>query len=336
MRLVESRTEDRGRFVARLLVGAWRKDPPAISLGPEALDHGAQHLVDKGVAGLVARQLGSGAPASRGVTRVRDAFRFDLLHEAVIEARLIETVAALRALDVEPILLKGWAAARRYPAPGLRPCVDLDLVVTPRARARVERAQLPLGEWGVDLHYALPELDHLSMEVILRRSPRAPLGSSDVAVLGSEDALRHEALHLARHGASRPGWLCDLALLLEGGSVELARLKEGDPRRTSWVMNLLALSVRLLGARSDLPLPIPPAWLECVVLREWGRAPRELSRWAELRGSPSRWPAALGSRWPNAVAAKLAGGRPCDAVGPRLSDQLAALRTRRIFRPNGR
>src|SRR5690348_11322211 len=57
------------------------------------------------------------------------AYKYALLQKAVREAEICAAFTALRALQIEPILLKGWSVARHYPDPATRHLGDIDLMV---------------------------------------------------------------------------------------------------------------------------------------------------------------------------------------------------------------
>jgi hypothetical protein len=224
--------------------------------------------------------------------------------------------------------------ARLYPRPGLRPYGDIDVYVrteqAPAARAALEQP----GEDAlpVDLHRGLSELDDRRSDEVFARSRIVRLGDTDVRVFGPEDHLRLLALHLLRHGAWRPVWLCDLALVLETlpPDFDWACFTSGDARRADAAACALRLAHELLGAGLEgVPAEMwrrtLPRWLVPTVLRQWGdgrfephgtRTPMAV----ELR-RPRGLLRALRVRWPNAVEATV--GRRARFDGfPRLPYQI--------------
>src|SRR5262249_56305882 len=131
----------------------------------------------------------------------------------VEERRVAGAVARLQAAGVEPLLAKGWAIARLYPRPGLRPYGDLDLYVRPSDYATARTALDAAGTIAVDLHRGLADLDDRDHEVVLGRAAVEHAAGVPVRVLAAEDHLRLLCRHFLRHGGSPPVWLCDVGLL---------------------------------------------------------------------------------------------------------------------------
>jgi hypothetical protein len=261
----------------------------------------------------------------------RQAYRLHTLESAVHEQRLPQALKHLRAAGLEPLLGKGWAAARLYPEPGLRPYGDIDLFVPAGVHAEAQGALRAGADppLPVDLHRGFADLDDREPHALLARARTLDLAGASVRVFAPEDHLRLLALHALRHGLSRPIWLCDVAALVEaeGDALDWDCLLRGDLRRTEAVTCALGLARLLLGARLDsAPAPVRegtlPSWLPPAVLRQWGRG----SAWRNRVDDYLRLPAtALGKlprHWPNAVAATMGVGAPFDEH-PRLPFQLA-------------
>ena len=168
---------------------------------------------------LAWRQIrGAPAVAPAIAQQLNEAFRLQLLQTGVYERELQRAVSCLRRAAIEPIVFKGWAAAQTYPERGARPLGDLDLVIHP---AQLEAAQEVLEDSGrfeilIDLvHMEIDLLDQRRFDDLLARSCLLRLGDIEVRVLGPEDQLRALCIHLLKHGAYRPLWLCDIAAALE-------------------------------------------------------------------------------------------------------------------------
>lgn len=262
---------------------------------------------------------------------LHDACRYQALQAVMLEAQLEHAFAVLRAAGVEPILGKGWAAARLYPAPGLRPCGDIDLYV-PGPQVAAARAALiapESGPLGVDLHEGFAELDDRTAAELYRRSRTVRLGATDLRVFGPEDHLRLLVLHMLRHGAWRPLWLCDVGAAVESEALDEEALLSGEERRTDWLVCGIVLARALLEASLEgLPGRVRerrlPRWLAPTVLGQWGmdsfepqgrRTPMEDARLPQ-------WAAALRQRWPNGVEATVGMRGPFNGW-PRLPFQLA-------------
>jgi hypothetical protein len=225
----------RGRLVGGLLAGAWRHSPPLLSTGKpqfrpgqedeleayptaDELEEIAPSLLRSGAAALAWRKIcDSDLISSSAGRQLQQAYRYHSLEAALHERRLKQAVPVLRNLGAEPLLVKGWAIARLYPEPGLRPYCDLDLCVSPD-RYAVAAAALKAPEiqgCGVDLHLGFGKFYERDTDDIFARSRLVSLGDLRVRVLGAEDDLRFLCVHLLRHGAARPLWLADVAVLLE-------------------------------------------------------------------------------------------------------------------------
>src|SRR6266852_5026087 len=146
----------RGRLVATVLERSWRTSPPVeLHLSATEFDEVTPLLYDSGAAGLGWWRVRE--------TDLRDTPSGELLHQAfrllALQANIHQTkiqklFRLMRAANVELILLKGWAIARLYPQPALRPYGDIDLFVHPRdsrAAKRVIESEAARGTW-VDLH----------------------------------------------------------------------------------------------------------------------------------------------------------------------------------------
>lgn len=235
--------------------------------------------------------LGSGAGAL-GWWRVRDcdlsasasalefqqAYLIQTLYASIYEQELKEALTLLRAGGIEPVLVKGWAVARLYPERGLRPYGDVDLCVRPERYLEAKNI-LGGGQTGkscVDLHEGFFTLDHLDAEPLYARSQLVSLDDAQVRVLAPEDHLRILCLHLLRHSAFRPLWLCDIAAMLESrsASFDWDACLSGNHRQADWVACAIGLAHRLLGVRvDDTPVAARarhlPSWMVPHVLRLW-------------------------------------------------------------------
>src|SRR5262249_10311897 len=217
---------------------------------------------------------------------------------------------------VEPILVKGWAAARSYSERGLRPSGDIDLLIRPSqmsAATNILRSGRP-GRFNVDLrHREFSKLDSSRLEDLWDRSRLVGPG---IRVLGPEDALAFLCLHMLRHGAWRPLWLCDIAAELESRPTGFDWSVCLDGRRQSgWIACAIKLAHQLVGAElNDAPVANSaarlPGWLVRQVLKQWENPdPHDrmaLDYRAPLANCLAR-PATLASeiraRWPNPIEA---------------------------------
>jgi hypothetical protein len=333
-----------GAGLARILAGAWRHDPPALSLSAEEAAAVVPSLIRTGAAGLAWWRLrDSDVSARPGLGALQQAFRLQALHAAIRQAGVTEAAALLRGAGIEALLGKGWAIARQYPDIALRPYGDFDVYVPeadhPRAAVLVEDAPAP-----IDLHRGFAELDDRDAGALFARSRVVELDGVPVRLFGEEDHLRLLALHLLRHGGYRPLWLCDLAVALETRSdaFDWDVFLGGCARRSRWAACALLLAHRLLGASlRGVPAEITrqrlPLWLSTAVLDRWGspsfvphgmRVPMRSCVRSPLEGLR-----ALLARWPNGIEATVGLGGPFNDL-PRLPFQVAECvrRTARFLR----
>ena len=323
---------DRGRRVATFLAEAWRSQgsaPPPLDLAEIA-----PLLLASGAGALGWWRIRTAALEGPVPRRLRGAYRFHSMYALRHEHAVATAFRFLQKAGCAALLGKGWAAARLYPEPGLRPYGDIDLYVPAAAyeavRALVESPANP-GVF-IDLHRGFSVLDDRPEPELYRRSLVASAGGEQVRLLGHEDHLRLLCLHLLGHGGWRPLWLCDVAVAVEGRppGFDWDYFQQGDPIRTEAVACVLTLAAELLGARLE---GVPPAlaprrlpeWIARTLLCYWGdpsfipqgrRIPM-----SELR-SPREIIKGLGQRWPNAIEATMARRARFDAA-PRLPLQLA-------------
>lgn len=323
-----------GRRVAAVLGGSWRPAPPPPGFSDEDLPVVSPLLLGMGAAGLGWwRVRDSVLRESPAALKLRQAYRLQVLQAAIHERRIERILPVLRSAGIQPLLGKGWAIARLYPDPGLRPYGDIDLYVPSEQflEAAAALAAAHMEERPEDLHRGFAELDDRDTREIHARSQLVKLGGLEVRVFGPEDHLRLLALHMLRHGLIRPLWLCDVAVALESlpGAFDWAYFFRGSPRRSEWVAGGLELSRRLLDARIDA---VPksrratrlPLWLVPSVLRQWAKATTPQGArtpMAAFLRRPEGLLEALRLRWPNAIEATIHVGGPFNDL-PRVPFQL--------------
>src|SRR5579863_889158 len=212
------RIDSNGFAIAAMLAGSWRRAPPRLELPVEDLTAIAPLLLRSGAGALAWWRIRHSAdellPAA--LRQFRLTYLGYAARAAEYEAEIIDAFIALRSSGIEPILIKGWAIARAYPESGLRPCGDIDLCVSPdqRVKARTIMNARHLSSYSVDLD-TLTRFGECCFETIYSRSQLVNLGGSEIRVPCPEDHLRILCLHLLKHGAWRPLWLCDVAAALE-------------------------------------------------------------------------------------------------------------------------
>ena len=329
----DQKLRPRGKLVASVLAGSWRNNPPPLSLSPSALAEVTPLLLGTGAASLGWwRVRSSEFRISAAPHELRQAYRLYTLQAARHERQVVQAITLLQSAGVDPLLVKGWAIARLYPERGLRPYGDIDLCVRPEQHSVAAAAlATPAAETGVvDLHKGLPQLHRPSLDDVYERSQQVLLGDVDVRILGPEDHLRYMCIHMLGHGAFRPLWLCDIAVVLESlpEDFDWEYLLRGDRRRADWVASTVCLAHQLLGARLD-GIPTAerarhlPRWLLPSVLRQWSIEEHYMDTpsMAYSFRHPAHLLKAIRLRWPNPIQATVGVGGPFNEL-PRLPFQL--------------
>jgi len=242
-----------GSNVARVLRGSWRDtgNTSGCVLSEAELTEITPLLCHLGAGALASWQLRDTALASCPAGhKLREIYLRHRLSALLHEREIAQVITLLSAEGIEPVLIKGWAIARRYPDYALRPYGDVDLCVRPdqydQATRMLRRIASIEGPF-VDLHSGfagigqtkrvqspksklqslspvrrLRKIDGDDWDKLHKRSQlvrlsgwKGPISKIPIRVLGDEDHLRVLCRHLLRSGAHRPPWLCDVALLIE-------------------------------------------------------------------------------------------------------------------------
>ena len=200
-----------GELVAAFLAGAWRPQPPAFDLSVAELEKIAPLLLPTGAGALGWwRVRESELQSCAAAEELHQAYRLYTLDSRLNQSRIEKVFALLRSVGIEPILIKGWAAARYYPEHGLRPYGDIDICVRRHDYQSAERtlASLDPLKFKVDLHSGFAKFGLRQEEDLYARSELVTLGETEVRILGAEDHLRVVCFHLMREGAWRPSMAC--------------------------------------------------------------------------------------------------------------------------------
>lgn len=335
-----------GSLVAKVLAGSWRVQPPQLNISPEELARVAPLLLGSGAASLGWRQVrNSQLSAAPEALELQQAYRLHTLQAGIHERNIKGVITLFKRAGIEPVLVKGWSVARLYPERGLRPYGDIDLCFRPDQFDQAEAVlQTEEGKkFNIDLHKGFAKLDDVSLEELYAHTEVVRLGDVEVRILGPEDHFRILCVHLLRHSAWRPLWLCDIAAALEArpANFDWDRCLGRNPRQADWVACTVGLAHRLLGAKVD-DTPVAerannlPGWLIPSVLRNWDRPDPNL--YPPLSYVPPiityfRRPAgvfkALRRRWPDPIEASIRMKAPFNEM-PRLPFQIGNLFSRVI------
>lgn len=307
-----------GYLVAKVLKRCWASDGSQnCALSRAEFDQVTPLLYESGAAGLGWRQVRRIELAStESGELLRQAHRLQSLRAVMHEPQIRKAFRVLRDANLEPILIKGWAVERLYPEPGLRPYGDIDLLIPPRdyrAAAKVIADQAP--ECRVDFHAPAFELADRSLDDVYARSELFDCGDEKIRVPALEDHFALLAVHLLKHAAWRPLWLCDLGLLLEREQLDWQVCLGRSKQRMNWILSAAGLAQYLLDASISDPYIAKraqkvPEWLIQTVLKQWERPNASLQPPITYRApitSYLRRPRGLFRdlvrRWPNPIYA---------------------------------
>jgi len=298
-----------GAAIAELLSGSWRATPEPFSSPSEVLESLDERLQATGAGGLAWWRIRDTAAADSPAGRsLHDAFRMQVLDARLREQTVNTALDIMESAGVRPILAKGWAMARLYPRPGMRPYGDVDLFVPPESfdAASAELAKHTDPSPRVDLHAGVPRYGGTWADV-LERSRTVRLGERSLRIFGPEDHLGFLSSHLLFHGAWRPLWLCDIALLAETlpGDFDWDYLLALPERQVEEIRVAVRLAHEVLG--SDIAgTPWPgtvhrlPGWLPAATMAAWSRGHYSTTTALALTDAGALM-ASVRLRWPNAI-----------------------------------
>lgn len=333
--MIKRRPESSGTLVAAILASSWRPQPPQLDLSLSEFNEVTPLLYESGAATLGWQRIkATGLADSPSGDLLHQAYRLQLLQSSINETKIQKVFRLLRDEGIEPILFKGWAAARLYPQRGLRPYGDIDILVRPEdyAAAKIALSAPEARDCWVDLHDRLDELDGRKLDDVFARSelvslevgqallPVPPEGQSPIRVLGLEDHFALLAIHLLKHGGWRPLWLCDLAVILDTLPDTFDwDLCLGQKRLSvNWITTALGLAQSLLDAEIKEPAVAAqarqvPDWLVANVLKQWEAPSNTLQEpmnhaapMAAYLRRPKGMLRDLRNRWPNPILATVA------------------------------
>jgi hypothetical protein len=327
--------KETGALVATFLQGAWRPAPPRLDLSADVVERIAPLLLPTGAGALGWwRVRNTELEGLEAMDQLHQAFRLYTLEARRNQSKIAEVFAVFRSHGVEPILIKGWTAARYYPDKGLRPYGDIDICVRQEEFQGAERAIATLDpvRFRIDLHSGFARFGVREAEELFQRSQLVKIDQTDVRILCPEDHLRVVCFHLMREGAWRPLWLVDVAAAVESQTPDFDwNYCLGDERQAAPLINAIGLAQQLLGAKADgipeeLRAKQHPRWLVPTVLQEWGSlAPSMIGRHdasmlMHLRRREGLL-AGLRHRWPNPIEATTTMSAPFNNL-PRLPFQI--------------
>ena len=201
------------------------------------------------------------------------------LHSKIQEEKIKKAFEIFRAGEIEPILIKGWAAGRFYPNQSGRVYADIDLCVAPEAfpRAKALAGSVEVQKLNVDLHCGLRHLDTVEWENLYENSMLVKLADAEIRILRPEDHLRVLCVHWLNDGGAYKEKLRDIFYAVENRpeNFDWERCLEitGEKRRR-WIVCTIGLAKKYFGLSiQNTPLEKEtedlPGWLISTVEREW-------------------------------------------------------------------
>jgi hypothetical protein len=272
----------KGKLVAAVLSGSWRGPAfPSLDISEPDLDEVTPLLCSSGAAALGWRRIGrTTLRDSPSAEVLHQSYRLQSLQVAIHEEKVGKVFRLLRQGSVDAFLAKGWAAAGLYSDCDLRPAGDIDICVRQEQFKLAEEIlrRPEANDCWVDLHKQFSEISDSTFDQLFARSTIVTINQEPVRLLGPEDHLALLCIHLLKHGAWRPLWLCDIAAALESlpSKFDWDLVLTAGKRRSHWIGCAIGLAGTLLGARIEhLPLEAGlteiPGWLVPGVLDHWSR-----------------------------------------------------------------
>jgi hypothetical protein len=261
-----------------------------------------------------------------------------LLTYKVQQQRLEKVWQQFEAAGFKPILIKGWAAALKYPNPAERLSVDVDLVVEPedfdKAQDFLNANQFDLA---IDLHEGARHLDSVSFAGLFASSVTKPCGRASIRVLSEEDHLRILSVHWLTDGGGYKDRLWDIYHAVNNRSADFSWAKCLDsvsPKRKFWTVCAIGLAHQYLGLKTD-DLPFRdefkniPRWVHRALEKEWADEVRLIPLQNYLHDKKNLWKQIKKRIPPNPITATILVGGAIDNT-PRIFYQAANIFQRSI------
>jgi hypothetical protein len=269
---------------------------------------------------------------------LNDPVRWSLIKRKANETRAANAFQLFRENGIEPILIKGVAAATYYPPDHFRDAIDLDLAVDPQDGQRAKELLVSSREaasLGVDLHSGMRHLDPLDWSDLVANTETLPMAHGSIRVLRREDHLRILCVHWLTDGGANRERLWDITYAIKGRPPEFdwhRFLDVVDAKRRRWLESAVAIARDAHSLDlSDTPLAVSeaPRWMRNFLQKEW----ESETDFQPLRNSLDSWE----SFWsqfrkrfpPNPITATILSGGDIDAP-TRIHYQIATTLSRAL------
>ncbi len=208
-----------------------------------------------------------------------DDAKWLLLQRKRIELATAAAFGHFRSAGIEPILIKGWAVGRLYPAHKPRFAADIDLAIS---SADLEKAEnliktASFENIAVDLHRELRHLDTVAWQKLFSRSQTINLDGTSIRILADEDHLRVLAVHWLSDGGMNRDRLWDIhyTVTSQAKTFDWDRcFAEISPTRQKWIRTVVALAAKytqldVAAVPFDTSENNIPRWIIKTLEKEW-------------------------------------------------------------------
>ncbi len=204
---------------------------------------------------------------------------FTCCEKRYAEQLIVSAFRGLRRHGIEPVLIKGWAAARNYPESVPRFFGDVDLAVLSSDYENAGKVIEDENLGGIDLHRELRHLDTVAWPRLVANSEIVELDGEGIRILCAEDHFRVLCVHWLTNGGENRERLWDIVYAVRNRPAEFDWSKCLDvvsPTRRRWVIATVGIAHRYLDLELDgLPFADEaktlPTWLTQCVEKEWKR-----------------------------------------------------------------
>jgi hypothetical protein len=210
---------------------------------------------------------------------MKSDWRWHLIVSKYQEHKIVKAFELLRKNNIEPILIKGWAAARNYPVKEERVFLDVDLCVAPTDYSKAGKILAGIEEQKllVDLHDGLRHLDTLDWNDLYENTEQVKIQETEIRLLRPEDHLRILCVHWLTDGGANKERLWDIYYAVENRPVNFdwsRCLETVEEKRRKWIVCAIGLAHLYLGLRlENTPLAVEakliPEWVIKAVEKEW-------------------------------------------------------------------
>ena len=205
--------------------------------------------------------------------------RWLILRAKIHETNIKTAFEKFREKGIEPILIKGWAAARNYPETHQRYYSDIDLCVDPQSyyKAMQLLANEKIRSLNIDLHSGLRHLDTVGWDDLFENSQLVMIDNIEIRILRPEDHLRVLCVHWLNDGGAYKEKLLDIYYAVTNRPADFdwnRCLKIVSENRRDWILKTIGLCHKYFDLDiNDLPFKVEktesPKWLIKTIEKEW-------------------------------------------------------------------